>query len=84
MKTIALQKIREKEQLLLRAIKRKAILMNKEKCTFETFCKTRKGIEHEFKEYVRAFLDIQVITHEEYENIISEFKMAEIKLKSEI
>lgn len=55
MRTLALQKIKEKQQLSLRAIKCKAILMNKEKCTFETFCKTREGIEHEFKGYVRTF-----------------------------
>lgn len=84
MKTLALQKIEERKQLSLSTIKYKAILMNKEKCTFGEFHKTREGIENEFKGYVRAFLDIQVITYEEYENIISEFKMAEIKLKAEI
>lgn len=36
------------------------------------------------KDMLEHFLDIQVITYEEYENIISEFKMAEIKLKTEI
>lgn len=84
MKTLALQKINEKEKLVLSNIKHKAILMNKGKCTFEEFHKTREGIENEFKGYVRAFLDMQVLTYEEYENIISEFKMAEIKLKAEI
>lgn len=84
MKTLALQKIGERKQLSLSIIKYKAILMNEEKCTFGEFHKTREEIEHEFKGYVRTFLDIQVLTYEEYEKIISEFKIAEIKLKTEI
>lgn len=86
MKTLALQKIREKAQLTLSRIKHRAILMNKNKevCTFETFCETRRRLEHEFKGYVRAFWDMELLTDEEYENIMQEFKLAEIKLKAEI
>lgn len=84
MRTLALQKIREKAQLTLSRIKHRAILMNKEICTFETFCETRRRLEHEFEGYVIAFLDMELLTVEEYENIISEFKHALIKLKAEI
>lgn len=84
MKTLALKKIREKAQLTLSRIKHRAILMNKEVCTFETFCETRRRLEHEFEGYVKAFWDMELLTDEEYKNIMHEFKWAEIKLKAEI
>ena len=84
MKTLALQKINEKEKLVLSEIKHKAILMNKGKCTFETFCETMEEHKHEFEGYVRAFCDVEILTDEECENIISEFKHALINLKAEI
>lgn len=84
MKTLELQKINEKKKLVLRKIKHKAILMNKGKCTFETFYETMEEHKHEFEEYVRAFLDMELLTDEEYKNIISEFKHALVNLKAEI
>lgn len=84
MRTLALKKIREKAQLTLSRIKHRAILMNKEVCTFETFCETRRRLENEFEGYVKAFWDMELLTDEEYKNIMHEFKWAEIKLKAEI
>lgn len=83
MKTLE-SEINEKKKLVLRKIKHKAILMNKGKCTFETFYETMEEYKHEFEEYVRAFCDVELLTDEECENIISEFKHALVNLKAEI
>lgn len=83
MKTLE-SEINEKKKLVLRKIKHKAILMNKGKCTFETFYETMEEHKNEFEEYVRAFCDAELLTNEECENIIGEFKHALVNLKSEI
>lgn len=84
MKTLALQKIRERADFLLRRIKHRAIQYNKGEISFEEFLDYKKDYEAQFIGYVRAFWDIEVLTYEERDRIINKFSLDILELKKEI
>ena len=84
MKTLALQKIRERADFLLGRIKHRAIQYNKGEISFEEFLDYKKDYEAQFIGYVRAFWDIEVLTYEERDRIINKFSLDILDLKKEI
>ena len=84
MKTLALQKIRERADFLLGRIKHRAIQYNDCKLSFEEFIEYKKYYQSQFRGYVLAFLDFEVITDEERVLIMREFNMRVLDLKKEI
>lgn len=84
MKTLALQKIRERADFLLGRIKHRAIQYNDSKLSFEEFIEYKKYYQSQFRGYVSAFLDFEVITDEERVLIMREFNMRVLDLKKEI
>lgn len=84
MKTLALQKIRERADFLLGRIKHRAIQYNDSKLSFEEFIEYKKYYQSQFRGYVLAFLDFEVITDEERVLIMREFNMRVLDLKKEI
>lgn len=84
MKTLVLQKIDEEKENILNKIKSKAFEMNKDKMLFGEFLLWKDRYTEEFKSYVKAFYDIELLTYEDYEMILKKFSYDVIKLKSEI
>lgn len=84
MKTLALQKIRERGNFLIKRIKHRAIQYNNGEISFEEFLDYKKDYEAQFRGYVRAFCDIEVLTDEERERIINQFNFDVLELKKEI
>lgn len=84
MKTLALQKIRERADFLLGRIKHRAIQYNKGEISFEEFLDYKKDYKAQFIGYVRAFWDIEVLTDEERVLIMREFNIRVLDLKKEI
>lgn len=84
MKTLALQKIRERENFLIKRIKHRAIQYNNGEISFEEFLDYKKDYKAQFRWYVRAFCDIEVLTDEERERIINQFNFDVLELKKEI
>lgn len=84
MKTLALQKIREREVILLDRIKHRAFQYNDGVISFEEFLDYKKDYESQFKGYIKAFWDIEVLTDEEQERIINQFNLNVLELKREI
>lgn len=84
MKTLALQKIRERRYFLIKRIKHRAIQYNDGEISFEEFIDYKKDYETQFRGYVRAFWDIEVLTDEELERIINQFNLDVLELKKEI
>lgn len=84
MKTLALQKIEERRTFILKRIKHRAIQYNNGEISFEEFLDYKKDYETQFRVYVRAFWDIEVLTDEEREQIINQFNFDVLELKREI
>lgn len=84
MKTLALQKIRERKDFLLKSIKHRAIQYNNGEISFEEFLDYKKYYETQFRGYVRAFWDIEVLTYGEREQFINQFNIDILELKREI
>lgn len=84
MKTLALQKIRERGDFLIKRIKHRAIQYNNGEISFEEFLDYKKDYETQFRGYVRAFWDIEVITDKEREQFLIQFNIDVLELKKEI
>ena len=84
MKTLALKKIEERGNFLIKRIKHRAIQYNNGEISFEEFLDYKKDYETQFRGYVRAFWDIEVLTDEEQERIINQFNFDVLELKKEI
>ena len=84
MKTLALKKIEERKTFILKRIKHRAIQYNNGEISFEEFLDYKKDYETQFRGYVRAFWDIEVLTDEEREQIINQFSFDVLELKKEI
>lgn len=84
MKTLALQKIKERKNFLIKRIKHRAIQYNNGEISFEEFLDYKNDYETQFRGYVRAFWDIEVLTDEEREQIINQFNFDVLELKKEI
>lgn len=84
MKTLALKKIEERKTFILKRIKYRAIQYNNGEISFEEFLDYKKDYETQFRVYVRAFWDIEVLTDEEREQIINQFNFDVLELKREI
>lgn len=84
MKTLAKQKIKEREEFLLSRIKHRAFQYNDGEISFEDFLGYKESYTSQFKGYVRAFLDMELLTDEEQKQILSNFLYSVVKLKSEI
>lgn len=84
MKTLALKKIEERRTYILKRIKNRAIQYNNGEISFEEFLDYKNGYETQFREYVRAFCDIEVLTCKERERIMNQFSIDVLELKKEI
>lgn len=84
MKTLVKQKIRERKDFLLKRIKHRAIQYNNGEISFEEFLDYKKDYETQFRGYVRAFWDIEVLTYGEREQFINQFNIDILELKREI
>lgn len=84
MKTLAKQKIREREDFFIKRIKNRAIQYNKGEISFEEFLNYKKYYEAQFRGYIRAFWDIEVLTYKEREQFMIQFNLDMLELKKEI
>lgn len=84
MKTLALKKIEERRTFILKRIKNRAIQYNNGEISFEEFLDYKKDYETQFREYVRVFWDIEVLTCKERERIMNQFSIDVLELKKEI
>lgn len=84
MKTLALQKIEERKNFLIKRIKHRAFQYNDGDISFEEFLDYKKDYESQFRGYVKAFWDIEILTDEEREKIVNQFNFDVLELKREI
>lgn len=84
MKTLVLEKIEERRMFTLKRIKHRAIQYNNGEISFEEFLDYKKNYEIQFRVYVNAFLDIEILTCKERERIMNQFSLDVLELKKEI
>lgn len=84
MKTLVLNKIEERRKFILKRIKHRAIQYNNGEISFEEFLDYKKNYEIQFRVYVNAFLDIEILTCKERERIMNQFSLDVLELKKEI
>lgn len=73
MKTLALQKIKERKNFLIKRIKHRYNQYISGLITCEDFARFESEYRAHFVGYARAFWDMELLTDEEYKSIISNF-----------
>ena len=80
MKTLAISKIKEEAELRLRRITNTWSKYENEHLTYEQAVKRDSRQRNIFDGYLRAFRDMEIITNEEYSEVIKDFELKADKI----